>query len=161
MTCGYSCDRVTQKGKQVVNRAKLTLREQKADLGDKVIANYDAYKPDTRFNKKRFQEFFGFAPTADVKEIYCHADEMGIDHDYQFSFSCDTGTVVKIAGSLKLTKASKPDNFSSGLWHSFPWWDSTTIINLKPYFKKSEHETYWYLWYDKSKQKAYYFEFDM
>lgn len=156
-----SCDRVKQKGRQVIDKARTELSEKKADLGDKIISHYDAYKPDTRFNKKRFQEFFGFVPTADVKELYCHADELSIDHSYQFSFICDTSTVTKIINGLKLAKADEPDNFGSGLWRSFPWWDSTSITTLKPYFRKGDHETYWYLWYDHTKGKAYYFEFDM
>jgi hypothetical protein len=86
---------------------------------------------------------------------------MGIDHDYQFSFICDTSTVTTITGRLKLAKADRPDNFGSGLWHSFPWWDSTTITGLTPYLKKSEHQTYMYLWYDHAKSKAYFFEFDL
>lgn len=156
-----SCDGVKQKSRQIVDKAKTELSEKKATLGDKVIPHYDSYNPDTRFNKKRFQEFFGFAPTADVKEIYCHGDEMGIDHDYQFSFICDTSTVAKIVNQLKLIKTDQPDNFSSGLWHGFPWWDSTSITTLKPYIKKGDHETFWYLWYDQTKSKVYYFEFDM
>ncbi|MFL5740424.1 MAG: hypothetical protein ACJ75B_09425 [Flavisolibacter sp.] len=144
-----------------MEKAKAKLAEKKSGLTDKIIAHYDAYKPDTRFNNKRFLEFFGFAPTEDVKQLYCYADEIGIDNDYQFSFTCDTSTVAKITNNLKLSKADQPENFSSGLWHSFPWWDSTSITVLKPYYKKGDHEKYWYLWYDQAKSKAYYFEFDM
>jgi hypothetical protein len=157
----HSCDRIKRKSKQVANNTKATLAEKKAEFGDKLIAHYDSYKPDTKFNKRRFQEFFSFAPPADVKDIYCHADEMGIDHDYQFSFYCNSATVNKIVQNLQLTKADSSDNFSNGLWHSFPWWDSTRIVTLTPYLKKGDHETYWYLWYDQNNEKAYYFEFDM
>lgn len=86
---------------------------------------------------------------------------MGIDQDYQFAFNCDTATVSRIVSRLKLTKKDQADNFSSGLWHNYQWWDSSTIETLVPYHKKGEHQTYWYLWYDSSKWKAYYFEFDM
>ncbi len=157
----FSCDKVKRKGHQAVNKAKTTLAEKKADIGDKIIARFDAYEPDTRFNKKRFYEFFSFYPTQDVKNIYCHADELGIDHDYQFAFNCDTATITKIISYLNLTKSEQPDNFSSGLWNDFPWWDSTKITTLKPYWTKGKHETYRYLWYDTSGQKAYYFTFDM
>jgi hypothetical protein len=156
-----SCERVKRKSQQAVDKAKAELAEKQADFGDKIINKYDAYNSDTRFNKKRFQEFFGFPPTADVKELYCHADEMGIDHNYQFSFICDTSTVTDIVRKLELVQAIQPDNSSSGLWHSFSWWDSATITALAPYFRKGAHETYWYLWYDQAKSKAYYFEFDM
>lgn len=79
----------------------------------------------------------------------------------QFAFSCDTTTINKIVSKLSLRRGTLSDNYGSGLWHNFSWWDSAKIEKLKPYFKKGEHETYWYLWFDTSKQKAYYFEFDM
>jgi hypothetical protein len=105
----HSCDRIKQKSKQVANNTKATLAEKKAKFGDKLIAHYNSYKPDTKFNKRRFQEFFSFAPPADVKDIYCHADEMGIDHNYQFSFYCNSATVNKIVQNLQLTKADSSD----------------------------------------------------
>lgn len=97
----YSCDKVKRKGYQTVDKAKATLSKKKDDIGDKIIARFDAHEPDTRFNKKRFSEFFGFYPTQDVKNIYCYADELGIDHDSQFAFNCDTETVTKIISFLK------------------------------------------------------------
>jgi hypothetical protein len=60
-----------------------------------------------------------------------------------------------------LVKQTQPDDFSSGLWHSYPWWDSAKILKLIPYKKKSDHELYQYLWYDAPAGKAYYFDFDM
>ena len=87
---------------------------------------------------------------------------MGIDHDYQFSFNCDTATISRIVSKLKLTNKDVIDNNNgNGFWHNFPWWDSAKVETLKPFSKKGEHETYWYLWYDKPQQKAYYFSFDM
>lgn len=166
LTCLFSlstlsCNRIKRKGEEVVKQTRQSVAEKKADLEDKLIARFDAHQPDTKFNKKRFSEFFGFHPTEDVNNLYCHADEMGIDHDYQFAFNCDTATVSKIVSSLKLKKKDQPDNFSSGLWHNYQWWDSATIETLVPYHMKGEHERHWYLWYDSSKKKAYYFEFDM
>ena len=156
-----SCNRIKKESHRAIDKTKETIVENKDNIGDKIIARYDAYTPDTKYNKKRFTEFFKFEPTQDVKNIYCYADEMGIDQDYQFAFNCDISTVNKIVGHLQLIKANKPDNFSNGLWHNFGWWDSTKIVTLKPYWKKGEHEAYWYLWYDSSKQKVYYFMFDM
>jgi hypothetical protein len=156
-----SCDRIKRKGHEMVDKTKETIVEKKANLSDKIIAHYDPNHPDTRFNKKRFSEFFLFDPPRDVRNIYCYADEMGIDHDYQVAFNCDTSTIRKIVSNLDLKTGTHPDNNGSGLWHRFPWWDSAKIETLKPYFKKGDHETYWYLWYDTSQQKAYYFSFDM
>ncbi|MEX6690887.1 hypothetical protein QTN47_25485 [Danxiaibacter flavus] len=156
-----SCDRVKKESRSVADKVKHQVAEKKSDLNDKIIAHYDSYHPDTKFNKKRFSEFFMFDPTPDVKNIYCYADEMGIDHDYQFSFNCDTTTINKIVSNLNLKAGIVDDNNGSGLWHDFPWWDSSKIESLIPFSKKGEHETYWYLWYDRPTQKAYYFSFDM
>ena len=157
----FSCHGIRRKGDEVVNRAKQILAEKKADLSDKIIAHFNAFEPDTKFNKKRFEEFFGFYPTDDVKNLYCYADEIGIDHSYQFSFNCDTSAESKIIRNLGLVKQKLPDNFSCNLWRNFPWWDSTSISIMVPYEKKGAHETYWYLWYDSSKRKGYFFDFDM
>ncbi len=86
---------------------------------------------------------------------------MGIDHSYQFSFNCDATTINKIVLNLNLKNGERSNNYGSGVWHNFPWWDSAKIETLKPYFKNGEHETYRLLWFDKPEQKAYYFEFDM
>ncbi len=155
-----SCHRIKKESHKVVDKAKQEIAEKKSELSDKIIAHYDAYHPDTKFNKKRFSEFFMFNPTSDVKNIYCYADEMGIDHDYQFSFNCDTNTMNKIIFNLKL-KQRIIDNNGNGFWHKFPWWDSSKIERLKPFSKKGEHQSYSYLWYDTAEQKAYYFSFDM
>lgn len=157
----FSCDRIKRKGHQVFDKTKETVVEKKANLSDKIIARYDPYNPDTKFNKKRFSEFFMFDPTPDVKNIYCYADEMGIDHDYQFAFNCDTTTINKIISNLNLKKGIIDNNFGRGFWHKFLWWDSSKVETLKPFSKKGKHETYWYLWYDKLRKKAYYFSFDM
>jgi hypothetical protein len=157
----FSCDRIKRESHKAIDKTKQTVTEKKSDLSDKIIAHYDPYHPDTKFNKKRFSELFMFDPTVDVKNIYCYADEMGIDHDYQFSFNCDTTTINKIVSNLNLKKGIIDDNNGSGLWHDFPWWDSSKIEALIPFSKKGEHETYWYLWYDTPKRKAYYFSFDM
>lgn len=154
LTATISCDRIKSKAEKIVD-------DTKDELEDKIIAHYNSDSADTKWNKKRFQEFFDFAPTADVKNIYCYADEMGIDHDYTFSFNCNTTTLNKIVSKLRLLRAEEPDNFSEGIQHSFFWWDKEKIKQLTPYYKKGEHEAYWYLWYDKAESKLYYFQFDM
>lgn len=113
-----ACQRIRHKA----GTARQTLAAQKAAVTDKVIPRFDAYQPDTKFNKARFEEFFGFAPTPDVTGIYCYADRLGIDSKFQFAFSCDTATRARIIRYLALSPVAAPDNTSSGLWQSFPWW---------------------------------------
>lgn len=156
-----SCNRFKNESHQVIGKAKTKIAEKKSNLGDKIIARYDPYHPDTKFNKKRFSEFFMFKPTSDVKNIYCYADEMGIDHAYQFSFNCSIVTINKIVSNLNLKKGIIDDTNGSGLWHNFSWWDSSRVEALTPFSKKGVHEDYWYLWYDALNRKAYYFSFDM
>src|SRR5687767_11217981 len=151
-----SCDSIKRKGDRVINQTKAKIAEKRDAAIDKVIPTFDSYKPDTKFNRKRFQEFFGFAPGSDVRELYCYDDAIGIDAKFLFSFYCDSSTKNKIVTDLNLTQADKPDNFSSGLWRNFPWWDSAKIVTLNPYVKKGAHEYYRYLWFDREKGKVYY-----
>jgi hypothetical protein len=157
----FSCGRLKNTGQEFVENSGQKIKDKGEQLTDKIIARYDADTADTKWNKLRFAEFFGFNPTPDVKNIYCYADEIGIDHDYTFSFNCDTSTVNKIVSYLELTQSDKPDNYGEGLQHDFKWWDKNKIQKIKPYLKKGDHQTFWYLWYDKNESKVYYFEFDM
>ncbi len=156
-----SCDRIKRKSNDIADKTKEKVIEKKDAVIDKVIPTFNSYTPDTKFNKKRFEEFFGFAPTEDVKEIYCFADEMGIDSKYLFSFKCDPSTKNKIVDRLHLTKGNQVDNFSRGLWQSFAWWDSVKIETLPPYYLKTENRDYQYLWFDEKKNAVYYISFDM
>ena len=138
-----SCERVKQKS---------------ADLSDKVLAKFDPIHPDTRFNKKRFIEFFGFSPTQDVRELYCYSDRLGIDASYYFSFKCHERTVHRIKEALKLTN----DSTSSGLNGfdlKYSWWDNDRIDTIKP-LTRQDGSVYWYLWYDKENEKVYFLTFD-
>jgi len=157
----FSCDRIKRKGKQTANNAKEKIVNKKDDLADKIIPRFDSDAPDTKFNKKRFSEFFHFEPTPDVRNIYCYADQMGIDSKFFFSFNCDTTTLNRIINELHLIHRDQPDLFGRGLWQNFPWWDSAKIVTINPFSKKGDHETYWYLWYDSTNKKVYYMDFDM
>ena len=151
LTTAFSCDRIKRKTEEIVDNAK-----------DNIISHYDSKIPDTKWNKKRFDEFFHFAPTSDVKNIYCFADEIAFDHTYMFSFNCNMTTLYKIISELELVQADSPDKSSEGIQQDFDWWDKEKLKNLTPYCKKEdEHRTYWYLWYDMTDKKAYYIEFDM
>jgi hypothetical protein len=155
-----SCDRVKNKGHEVVDKTKKEIKDKADDVGDKIISRFDDTKPDTKFNKQRFKEFFGFYPTSDIKNMYAHSDELGIDASYYFAFECADSTVEKIKKSLALSVDTTGMGFSGGL-NSSPtfWWDTTAIQQIKPFSKQKEN-LYWYLWYDKAKQKVYFLTFD-
>jgi hypothetical protein len=155
-----SCNRMKDKGVELKDRVENKFKRESEELADKMAPNFDAYEPDTKFNKKRFKEFLEVDLTPDVKNIYCFDDAIGIDADYQFSFNCNPGTAQKIIKKLELT----PDKIHmdvSGLQHDFDWWDKKKVEKLDLYSWKGESEYYKYFWYDQKEQKAYYFEFDM
>lgn len=154
------CNRIKRKGHEAARNVKQNVSERKEDFSDKIIAHYDPYHSDTKFNKKRFTEFFYFAPGADVTNIYCFADEMGIDHSYQFAFNCNLITADRIISNLQLKKNGTGEAHSPAITHDFPWWDIKQSTETA-FSKKGDHETYRFLWYDTLKQKAYYIEFDM
>ena len=130
----------------------------KEDISDKIIAKFDAETPDTRFNKKRFQQFFGFKPTPDTHEIYCHSDQLGIDASYYFSFKCSPETVDKIISHLDLKVGADVVGLS-GFNVPYAWWDMDEIEKMEPYYKH-KGQLYWYLWYDEIKGQAYFLTFD-
>ncbi len=150
LTLTYSCDRVEDRVKSIVE-----------EQTDKLFPTYDQNTPDTDNNKKRFKEFFGFHPTQDIKDIYCYADEKGIDHDYSFSFHCDTETIRKICEHFNLSNDSIYEADITGLFHDFDWWDTDKIEQLPPYWTTRENQVHHFLWYDTTDTKAYYFEFDL
>ena len=141
----YSCDRIKDKSK---------------DLLDIVVPHFDAYKPDTKFNKKRFKNFLQVELTYDIKNIYCFDNAIGIDACYQFSFNCDTATVRKIIEKHQL-KLDTISDYMFGLQYDFEWWDKKKIENLDLYSWADDRRYFKYFWYDKTEQKAYYFDFDM
>jgi len=156
-----SCDRIESKSHAVALKAKGKLKAKRDDAVDKLIPTFDSYKSDTKYNKKRFTDFFGFEPTHDVSDLYCYNDQIGIDSKFQFSFRCDTATKARIVKYLELSLERVPDNSSSGLWTSFEWWDGGKIETLVPYSYKIENKYYRYLWFDDSTRTAYYLDFDM
>jgi hypothetical protein len=156
-----SCDRIKGKGKAVARKTQDHLEAKRDAAIDKLIPNFDSHNPDTKYNKKRFTDFFGMEPTNDVSNIYCYNDQIGIDSKFQFSFRCDTTTRSRIIEYLRLSPESKPNNSSRELWTTFKWWDSSRIETLVPYSYKIEDRYYRYLWYDESASTAYYLDYDM
>lgn len=156
-----SCDRIKNTGHEVANKTQEKIKQKTKDLADKIIPHFDAYIPDTKYNKTRFKEFLQVDLTPDIKNIYCFEDAIGIDSDYQFSFNCDTSTVSRIIKKHQLTIDTINDDFGFGLQHDFDWWDKRKIKKLKLYSWEGEREYYKYFWYDTTEQKAYFFDFDM
>lgn len=156
-----SCDGVKNKAKELSNKTEKKVDEKAKELANKVTPQFDAYKPDTKFNKERFKDFLQVELTEDIKNIYCYDDAIGADADYQFSFNCDSFTVKRIIEKHQLTLNKETDDFAFGLQNDFEWWDKKKIKNLYLYSWKGDHEYHKYFWYDSTEQKAYYFDFDL
>jgi hypothetical protein len=156
-----SCGRVKERSSQAISLAKVKLKSKKDALVDKVFTPFDGFTPDTKANKKRFQEFFGFEPGADVKNLYCFDDAIGIDAGYYFAFNCQDSTRHKIIEYLALRPDTTNMGFGGGLF-SQPtrWWDTAAIAKLRPYARVKD-DLYRYLWYDASTGKAYFFTFNI
>lgn len=156
-----SCDRIKNKGQELADKTEEKVKDKSKDLVDKVVPHFDAYKPDTKFNKERFIDFLKVDLTPDIKNIYCFDDAIGIDADYMFSFNCDTTTARKIIEKHQLKLDKETADYAFGLQHDFDWWDKKKIVNLDLYSWQGDHQYFKYFWYDKTEQKAYYFDFDM
>jgi hypothetical protein len=156
-----SCDRIRNKGQELADKSEKKLNTKSNDIVDKVIPRFDAYQPDTKYNKERFKDFLQVDLTEDIKNIYCFDDVIGIDADYMFSFNCKTTTAKKIIDKHKLKLDKETTDYAFGLQNDFDWWDKKKIEKLDLYSWQGEHQYFKYFWYDKTEQKAYYFDFDM
>ncbi len=155
-----SCNKIKNKTKELADKTEQKAKDKSGDLTDKVIPHFDAYHPDTKFNKERFKEFIKVELTRDIKNIYCFDDPIGIDADFQFSFNCDSSTARRIIEKHELTLDKETTDYAFGLQNDFPWWDKKKIKKLDLYSKKSERNFCQYFWYDTKEKKAYYFDFD-
>lgn len=154
---GQLVDTATAAGKELMDTATVAGKEYAKDAVDKVIPRFDAYTPDTKYNKERFKDFIKVDLTPDVKNIYCYDEAIGIDASYQFAFNCDTSTARKIieAHQLKRDPVKK-----YGIYREFEWWDIKKIEKLDLYTWE-EDRYFKYFWYDEAEQKAYFLDFDM
>ena len=151
-----SCDEVRRKKNAVVNRVRIKVN----DKVDAFFPNFDHTTPNTRYNRKRFTEFFGFIPPHEIDSLYTYADEFGIDASYYIAFKCNAQTYQMIIDSLQLLPDTTNMTFGGGFNLPYAWWNTEHIEELKPY-SKVEGNIYWYLWYDPELEKAYFMTYDI
>ena len=156
-----SCDRIKNKGQEIADKTEQKVKSKSKDLVDKAIPQFDPDKADTKYNKKRFEEYLEVKLTPDIKEIYCFGDFLGIDYKVLFSFTCDSTTIKRIIDKKKLELTN--ENSDNGLlfMDDFNWWNKEKIEKVRPFKKGKENEYWQYLWYDKDSKKAYYEEFSL
>jgi hypothetical protein len=159
-----SCDRLGQKADHAKDVIAEKTKEEVSKLTDKaankIFPPFDSDKPDTDNNKKRFTDFIKVDLSADIKNIFCFDDAIGIDADYMFSFNCDRTTARNIIEKHQLKLDKETTDYAFGLQHDFEWWDKKKIEKLDLYSWQGDHQYFKYFWYDNTEQKAYYFDFD-
>lgn len=156
-SCHQMIGKTRALGNNVREHVSITIDE----ILDRVFPRFDAYHPDTKANKKRFDEFIKIQRTADIRQIDCHDDAIGIVADYMFSFYCNIESAKKIIHQHQLEPDQSTSDFSAGLQDDFPWWNKEKIARLERYSWKGEHEYFKYFWYDSLEKKGYFFDFDM
>lgn len=156
-----SCENIRNKGQELANKTERKVKDKSNDIIDKAVPRFDANEPDTRYNKKRFKDFLKIDLTQDIKNIYCFAEETGIDADYMFSFTCNPTTAKKIITKHQLNLDTTTKDYAFGLQHDFEWWDKTKIEKLDLYSWQGDKQYFKYFWYDQTEQKVYFFDFDM
>lgn len=173
-----SCKQIKKKGSEVLKNTKKVTIEKKDAIVNKLFPHFDDSISDTKSNKQRFLEFFKFYPTADINELYCYNDEIGIDASYWFAFRCNESRVEKIISVLKLKPEKKyqvtkdingrvvdsmlvfNNGLSGGLnTHPAFWWD-TSFVNKSAPYARQDGILFWYLWYNKKEGKVHFLTFD-
>lgn len=152
-------DTAVAMGKELADTASVRGQQYAKAAVNEVIPMFDAYTPDTKYNKERYTEFILDTLTPDVKNIYCFGDAMGIDANYQFSFNCNATTAQKIIKAHELKADST--NTMYGFRDDFEWWDTEKIKTLDCYTWEGEHRYFTHFWYDTKEQKAYFNTYDM
>jgi len=155
-----SCNRIKDKGKDVVAKTEQKIKNKSKDLKNILIPIFDSDRADTKYNKQRFKEFIKIELTPDIKNIYCWGDFLGVDYSVQFSFSCDPTTIKKIIEKKGLT-LNNEDNYNLAFSYEFDWWKKEEITKMKPYMKDVNGDYWQYLWYDKTNSIAYYNEYSI
>lgn len=143
------------------NRVSRKANELKEEAVDNIFRPFDAGTPDTEHNKKRFAEFFGFAPGNDVDSLYCFGDELGADSKYQFAFRCNAATAARICDSLSLVKDKEKPELDNLLTVPQPWWPDSLLLPSNAVFHLEPSRVYHYWWYFPETRWAYYHTFDM
>ena len=146
---------------QKINHTRQRWKEKTTRMIDQVAPRFDAYQPDTPFNRERFKEFLQVEPTEDVRLIYCFSDAIGIDADYQFAFQCEPATAKRIIEKHQLSVSEAVVDPAFGLQSDFDWWDKKKIAVLKLHSWNDGAQYFKYFWYDETARQAYYFEFDL
>jgi hypothetical protein len=124
-----------------------------------VFVDYDHEHPDTRSNRKRFEDYLHVTINDSVKNVFCYADFLGADHTIQLAFTCDPATLQQIVSKNDLRKGSTGRLLMTT--QTFHWWDEEMIERIQPFQYVEKDALHKYLWFDTTSHRAFYLEFSL
>jgi hypothetical protein len=156
-----SCDRIRNKGEEIANKTENKIKSKSVEMSDKVFPIFDSEVPDTKFNKRRFEEYLEVEISEDVDSIYAFGDFLGADYKILFSFKCSPETIDEIVKRKGMAVSEKVNDGGLMFSDEFQWWDKGATERIQPYCKIDSTKSHFYLWYDSRRQKAYYEQFSL
>ena len=117
--------------------------------------DYDSTRPDTKKNRKMFENMTGIKADRNIRKVYAYADYFpGIDPLFCLAFEATPEAVARIVKKKQLEKKDREKDGS--LWNlgfsvlpSEPWWNAAERDKSTLYFRDDEkHEVWYYLWHD-------------
>jgi hypothetical protein len=149
----FSCDRITNKAKEVVRDNVLDpIRDQ--------FPEYNCVDPDVDQNYINFENYFELKLEEEITQLYYCSDEMGIDQKYWFSFEAEDSTVMKVVSTMSLSDSIPNEMGISNFYAGREWWNDSLVDNIEPYWRIQD-DLYQFLWYDKELKKAWFLDFDL
>ena len=149
----FSCDRITNKAKEVV-------RENVLDPIKNQLPVYNCVDPDVDQNYVNFENYFELKLSDELSELYYCDDEMGINQKYWFSFKAEDTTVLKIVTKMSLSDSVSSEMDVSNFYAGRSWWNDSLVDKIDPYWRIQD-DLYQFLWYDKELKKAWFLDFDL
>lgn len=157
----YSCGRISNKGRELYDGAKHMAKDQAKATIDKVVPQFDPYIADSKFNRRRFEDYLQLKPGDSARNIYAYGDFLGIDYHVMLAFECDPSFAQKIIRTNELVLSAETDRKNLSYGTSFDWWPKEQLDALPQFIKGEDYKYYKILWVDSSAQKAYYLEFSL
>lgn len=149
----FSCDRITNKAKEVV-------RENVLDPIKNQLPVFNCVDPDVDQNYVNFENYFELKLSDELSELYYCDDEMGINQKYWFSFEAEDTTVLKIVTKMSLSDSVSSEMDVSNFYAGRSWWNDSLVDKIDPYWRIQD-DLYQFLWYDKELKKAWFLDFDL
>ena len=117
--------------------------------------DYDSTRPDTKKNRKMFENMTGIKADRNIRKVYAYADYFpGIDPLFCLAFEATPEAVARIVKKKQLEKKDREKD--ALLWEpgcsphpSRSWWNAEERNKSDLYHKNDEkHREFYSLWHD-------------